>query len=68
MSGLLGGRFRLRLAKKIVPLRGSGWEAVSLSRLAERMQRTDDNASRHVRILTEAGLLSVIRSGRFKRR
>ena len=51
---------------RIVQLLCTEGDAVSLSQIAESLQLSDYNASRHVRILTEAGLLRVVRSGRFK--
>jgi DNA-binding transcriptional ArsR family regulator len=38
-----------------------------LGEIARKLDLSDYNASRHVRILNEAGLLTVLRDGRFKR-
>lgn len=40
---------------------------LTLGELAARLHLSDYNASRHVRILHDAGILSVAREGRFKR-
>ncbi len=51
---------------RIVRLLTSLSESISLGELADRLGLSDYNASRHVRILSEAGIITVKRSGRFK--
>jgi len=51
---------------KIVKLLCTEGDALSLGHLAERLELSDYNASRHVRILSEASLVSIVRAGRFK--
>ncbi|HRQ90975.1 MAG TPA: helix-turn-helix domain-containing protein [Bacteroidia bacterium] len=42
-------------------------EPLTLGQIARSLDLSDYNASRHVRILSEAGLVRVVRDGRFKR-
>lgn len=51
---------------RIVRLLCMEGDTISLSQIAEKLQLSDYNVSRHVRILVEAGLLSIVRSGRYK--
>jgi Ni2+-binding GTPase involved in maturation of urease and hydrogenase/DNA-binding transcriptional ArsR family regulator len=51
---------------EIVRLLVSSPEPKTLGEVAERVRISDYNASRHVRILKEAGILEVERDGRFK--
>lgn len=42
-------------------------EALNLGEISRLLDLSDYNTSRHVRILNEAGLVRVVRDGRFKR-
>jgi DNA-binding MarR family transcriptional regulator len=52
---------------QIVRLLTTSPEAWSLGDIAKRLGISDYNASRHVRILSEASLVEIVRDGRFKR-
>lgn len=52
---------------RIVRLLTSVSERVTLGELAGRLGLSDYNASRHVHILAEVGILTISRDGRFKR-
>jgi len=51
---------------RIVRLLTASREGLTLSEIAQKLDLSDYNASRHVRILSESGILTVEREGRFK--
>lgn len=51
---------------KIVRLLASSRRPLHLSELAEKLELSNYNASRHIRILSDAGIVDVEKEGRFK--
>gem|GEM_PF-293664 len=59
----LSDQTRWRIARLLARTSGP----LTLGEIATRLDLSDYNASRHVRVLNEAGILTVERDGRFKR-
>jgi len=52
---------------EIVRILANTPDSFTLGEIAEKLDLSSYNASRHVRVLNEAGLVRVLRDGRFKR-
>lgn len=52
---------------EIMGVLANATDTMNLGEIARALGLSDYNASRHVRILSEAGLVRVVRDGRFKR-
>lgn len=52
---------------RIVRLLSAVPESLTLGELASRLELSNYNASRHVRVLSDVGILSITREGRFKK-
>lgn len=52
---------------EIMRVVSSAPEPLNLGEISRALDLSDYNTSRHVRILNEAGLVKVVRDGRFKR-